>query len=147
MATGFTSTCTPNGARYWRLKYRHGGKERLLAVGIYPNVGLKEARVRRDEARRLIAQGIDPTAERKRAHTADTFRAVAERWLAEHAPQRKTGTVDKYRFFLDHMHPHLGLPVPPSRNLQSSDRANVTMHCSISACEQPTRAAAGPSLP
>lgn len=97
----------PNGSRYWRLKYRHGGKEKLLAVGVYPQITLREARARRDAARQLLAQGIDPAAERKRERSADTFRTLAERWLAEH-PARKQGTSDKRRFYAEHINRHLG---------------------------------------
>ncbi len=50
----------PNGSRYWRLRYRHQGKEKTLALGLYPDISLSEARSLRDEARKLIAQGIDP---------------------------------------------------------------------------------------
>ncbi|CBJ50882.1 Putative integrase prophage protein (fragment) [Ralstonia solanacearum PSI07] len=56
---------TPAGQRYWRLKYRFAGKEKLLALGVYPRVGLKEARDRRDEAKRLLDDGVDPSVERK----------------------------------------------------------------------------------
>ena len=52
---------TPAGKRYWRLKYRFAGKEKLLALGVYPKVGLKEARERRDEARRLLGERVDPS--------------------------------------------------------------------------------------
>lgn len=107
----------PNGSRYWRLKYRHGGKEKLLALGVYPQVGLKAARQRCEEARRLIAQGIDPARQRERS--ADTFDALAGRWLAQYAPARKPATADKYRFFLDHMRPHLG-HLPP-RSIVAAD--------------------------
>ncbi len=55
----------PTGGRYWRLKYRFGGKEKLLAVGVYPDVPLALARQRRDEARQLLAKGIDPGEHRK----------------------------------------------------------------------------------
>lgn len=51
---------TPKGGKWWRLKYRFGDKEKLLALGVYPDVGLKDARARRDEARKLLAEGIDP---------------------------------------------------------------------------------------
>ena len=47
--------------KYWRLKYRHGGKEKTLALGVYPEVSLKEARAKRDDARRVIAEGVDQT--------------------------------------------------------------------------------------
>jgi integrase len=78
----------PNGSRWWRLKFRIGGKEKLLSLGVYPDVSLKEARDKRDEARKLIAQGIDPSAQRKatRAAEAETFEAIAREWLAKFGP-------------------------------------------------------------
>ncbi|MEN9490112.1 MAG: hypothetical protein RJA63_561 [Pseudomonadota bacterium] len=82
----------PNGRKYWRLKYRIAGKEKRLALGVYPEVPLSQARGARDEARRLIAKGIDPSAERQAAKKAalasieNTFEAVARRWFAEHEP-------------------------------------------------------------
>jgi len=80
------------GGKYWRLKYRFAGKEKRLALGVYPEVSAKEARTRRDEARKLLANGIDPGIERKvqRAATveraANSFEAVAREWFARHAP-------------------------------------------------------------
>jgi integrase len=79
---------TKAGGRYWRLKYRHGGKENRLALGVYPEVGLKDARDKADAARKLIQLGTDPAAARdadraKQAHEAvNTFEAVAAAWLA-----------------------------------------------------------------
>jgi integrase len=76
----------PDGARYWRLAYRWHGKQRSLALGIYPAVGLMEARAARDDAKRNLAAGIDPSVakrERKRAAklaTGNTFEAVAREW-------------------------------------------------------------------
>lgn len=55
----------PNGSKYWRQKYRFDGKEKTLAQGVYPDVSLKEARERRDEARKQLASGIDPGQHRK----------------------------------------------------------------------------------
>ncbi len=57
----------PNGSKYWRLRYRFGGKEKMLALGKYPEISLADARARRDEAKKLLAQGIDPKAEQKEA--------------------------------------------------------------------------------
>ncbi len=77
----------PNGSRYWRLKYRFDGKEKLLALGVYPDVGLKEARERRDEARKLLTGGVDPGENRKaqkasRAEkAANSFEVVCREWL------------------------------------------------------------------
>lgn len=50
----------PNGSKYWRLQYRFGGKQKMLALGVYPDVSLADARARRDEARKLLANSIDP---------------------------------------------------------------------------------------
>ncbi len=55
----------PNGSKYWRLKYRFNGKEKTLSLGVYPDVGLKDARERRDDARKLLANDIDPGENRK----------------------------------------------------------------------------------
>lgn len=78
----------PNGSRLWRFKYRFGGKEKVLAIGSYPNVRLGVARSKRNDARRLIAEkGIDPAEKRKAEKlarliaNAGTFKAVAEEWL------------------------------------------------------------------
>jgi hypothetical protein len=74
----------PSGGRWWRFKYRFQGKERELSLGVYPEVSLKLARERREDARRTVAQGIDPSAERKAAKEARqvTFELIAEEWLA-----------------------------------------------------------------
>ena len=55
----------PAGGKRWRLKYRFDGKENCLSLGVYPDVGLKEARDRRDAARKLLADGVDPSQNRK----------------------------------------------------------------------------------
>ncbi|MCR4667713.1 MAG: Arm DNA-binding domain-containing protein, partial [Desulfovibrio sp.] len=60
----------PNGSKYWRLKYRIAGKEKTLALGVYPGVGLSEARKLCVKARELISQGIDPIAQRREAQSA-----------------------------------------------------------------------------
>lgn len=53
---------TPAGGRYWRLKFRHTGKEKRLALGVYPEIGLKQARDLATQARKLLAAGVDPSA-------------------------------------------------------------------------------------
>ncbi|TNI27792.1 tyrosine-type recombinase/integrase [Aeromonas salmonicida] len=65
--------------KYWKLKYRHGGKEKKLALGVYPEVSLREARAKRDEARRVIAEGIDPGLVRKQSKVVS--RLVSENSL------------------------------------------------------------------
>jgi integrase len=73
----------PNGSRLWRFKYAHGGVEKLLSLGPYPEVPLKRARAKRDEARGLLADAIDPSAKRKAERSAhsETFAASADEWL------------------------------------------------------------------
>jgi integrase len=73
----------PDGAKRWRLKYRFNGREKALALGVYPTVTLARAREKRDEARRLLDRGVDPGEARKAAKrtTADTFETVAREWI------------------------------------------------------------------
>ncbi|MGN8139048.1 tyrosine-type recombinase/integrase [Paraburkholderia sp. 22099] len=83
---------SPAGGKYWRLKYRFAGKEKRLALGVYPDVGAKDARRRRDDARRLIDQGIDPGIERKIQKATlveraeNSFEVVAREWFAKYSP-------------------------------------------------------------
>lgn len=83
---------TPAGGKWWRFRYRFAGKEKLLSLGIYPDVALKAARDRRDDARRMVAEGIDPSENRKAQKTARTDRAanslevVAREWYAKYSP-------------------------------------------------------------
>lgn len=83
----------PNGSKYWRLKYRFAGQEKILALGIYPDVSLKEVRVKRDEARSLLAKEIDPGVKKKldkRARTEareNSFEAIAREWYAKFSPK------------------------------------------------------------
>lgn len=75
----------PTGSKRWRLKYRHGGREKLISLGVYPEVSLREAREARQEARALLRQGIDPSAHRKalrRAPDGQTLEALAREWHA-----------------------------------------------------------------
>jgi len=83
----------PNAAKLWRLAYRFDGKQKLLALGRYPVTSLSDARAKRDEAKKLLAQGCDPSVERKaergaaRLSRRNTFAAVAaelfDKWKAE----------------------------------------------------------------
>lgn len=84
---------SPNGGRWWRLKYRIQGKEKRLSFGVYPTVALKDARARRDEARKLLAQGIDPSHHRKEQRraglerAANSLEAVTREWFLKFSPQ------------------------------------------------------------
>ncbi len=88
----------PNGSRLWRFRYLHSGKARMLSLGAWPAVSLAQARERRDEARALVALGIDPSAERKAAKAidADTFEAVARDWLARRDVSEATAAKDAW---------------------------------------------------
>jgi integrase len=78
---------SPNGSKLWRLKYRFEKKEKLLSFGAYPAVGLKNARARRDEAKKLLANGADPGAVKKaqkaakQGRAANSFETVAREWF------------------------------------------------------------------
>jgi len=78
---------TPDGAKRWRLAYRSDGAQKLLAIGVYPATGLREARDAREEAKRLLAAGQDPSFVKrlakatKAAASANTFAAVASELL------------------------------------------------------------------
>lgn len=74
---------TPTGGRLWRLKYELHGREKLISLGAYPDVTLKRARERREAARQLIADDVDPSAQRRteRAALAQSFQGVADEWL------------------------------------------------------------------
>ncbi len=79
----------PNGGKYWRLKYRFGGKEKVLAMGVYPDVTLKAARAKRKKARELLDENLDPGLVKKESkrlevmRTNNTFEAVAREWHAK----------------------------------------------------------------
>ena len=80
-----------NGGKWWRLKYRYGGKEKRLSLGVYPDVSLKDARHRRDEARKLLANDVDPSEHRKalraksREIGANSFEIIAREWFDKRA--------------------------------------------------------------
>lgn len=81
----------PNGSRWWRLDYRYGGKRKTLSMGVYPDVGLKEARNRRDDARKLLASDVDPGENRKATKAAkaergaNSFEAITREWFARNS--------------------------------------------------------------
>lgn len=91
----------PNGSKYWRQKYRFNGKEKLLAFGVYPDISLKDARARRDDARKLLANGIDP-GEAKKAQkaagmerAANSFEVVAREWFSKNRDTWAPSHADK----------------------------------------------------
>lgn len=105
----------PSGSRLWRLKYRFAGKEKKLALGTYPEIGLKEARDKRDEARRLLGAGVDPGEQKKAekaeqaTQAANTFRDVANEYIAKKEREALAPvTVAKARWLLDLLAKKLG---------------------------------------
>lgn len=101
--------------KYWRMNYRYVGKQKTLALGVYPEIGLAKARQRRDQARALLADGIDPN-EAKRADKVarkvaalTTFKSVAEAWLAKVQDTLDSGTHAKVLASLkNHVFPAIG---------------------------------------
>ncbi len=89
---------TPAGGKYWRMKYRHGGKEKRLAFGVYPAVSLKDAREKAEAARKLLQAGDDPGETKKAVkaqtvfETANTLQAVAADWMAHQSTRWEPAT-------------------------------------------------------
>ena len=101
----------PTGSRLWRLKYRVNGREKLISLGAYPDVTLKRAREKRDAARRLIADGIDPSVQRKaeRAALAQSFEGVAKEWLELQTKSLAPETISILTARLDSgLYPYIG---------------------------------------
>jgi integrase len=103
---GLLVVVTPAGGKLWRFKYRMNGAEKQLSFGAYPDVTLKAARLRRDEARSLIAGGVDPGAEKKRRQAAavieaaNTFKAVADEFVEKRQQEDMAeATMTKLRWF------------------------------------------------
>ncbi|AVF36982.1 tyrosine-type recombinase/integrase [Rahnella sikkimica] len=102
----------PNGSKYWRLRYRFDGKEKMLALGIYPEVTLADARARRDEARKQLANGIDPSDKKKtdkieQAETR-TFKEVAIEWHATNQKWSKDHSNRVLKTLEDYLFPTIG---------------------------------------
>ena len=91
-ANGLYLEVAPRGGKWWRFKYYFGGKEKRLSLGVYPEVSLKEARERRDEARKMVKSFVDPSEHRKelkaakRAVVENAFEAVGREWHTRVAP-------------------------------------------------------------
>ncbi len=100
-AGGLYLEVSPTGGKWWRLKYRYNGKEKRLSLGVYPDVPLKVARNKRDEARKLLAAGTDPSENRKAIKSgrmeraANSFEVVAREWFAKYSPNWAKTHADK----------------------------------------------------
>jgi len=113
---GLFVVVTPGGGKLWRFKYRFNGKEQLLTFGAYPDVSLKTARARRDEARTVLAEGLDPGAEKKRKiaaaaiEAANTFKAIADEFVAKREQEGMAeATMIKLRWFNSLLEKDVGL--------------------------------------
>jgi len=112
----------PNGSQWWRLKYRFEGKEKLLSLGVYPHISLQQARSQRDEAKRAVANGIDPSVKRQaeKSATANTFEAVAREWLTTQEESLAPATYAKAVWTLEKLvFPYIGSR--PVAKLTASD--------------------------
>lgn len=105
----------PNGSKLWRLNYRYLAKQKTLHLGPWPQISLAAARTRREEARRQIAEGIDPSLEKKRARiaakyaAANTFEAVAKEWLQKcERDGLAPVTIEKINWLLAKAYPVIG---------------------------------------
>jgi integrase len=97
----------PNGSRWWRFDYRFDGRRKTLSMGTYPDTGLKDAREKRDVARKLLAAGVDPGEQRKAAkaageeRAANSFAVIAAEWLALQKTRMAVATLEKAQWTFD----------------------------------------------
>ena len=106
---------SPAGGKWWRLKYRIAGKEKRLSLGVYPDVTLKEARDRRDAARKLLAEGVDPSEHRKATKSAsvdraaNSFEVITREWLGKFSSEWAVSHKDRIvRLFERDIFPTIG---------------------------------------
>lgn len=122
----------PSGAKLWRYRYRIGDKENVFALGVFPKVGLAEARTERDKARALVKQGIHPAHNRQAmlseqvAENANTFGAVAREWIS----QRRSNWSGYYlrqveRFLELDVYPYIG--TLPIRSVKAAHLLEIVM--------------------
>ena len=107
---GLYMVVNPNGSRWWRFKYKYDGRERGISLGVHPDVTLQYAREQLQEARQLLARGIDPSAQRRtvKIARADTFKVIAEDWLEMQAETLAPITMSKARWTLRTDSSHAG---------------------------------------
>jgi integrase len=144
---------SPSGGKWWRFKYQYAGKEKLLALGVYPEVRLKEARERRDSARQLLSKGVDPSQARRAEKVSgvvgvvNNFEAVAREWHASvHVAKVSAGHASRTLIRLEQdVFPWLGsLPVAEIKAPQllhtirriEARGAIETAHRALQACGQ-----------
>ena len=125
-AAGLCLEVTPSGSKLWRFRYRFGGKAKMMGLGAYPTITLAKARERREDARRLLANDIDPTAHKQAEKTAQsalahTFEELAREWYAYNSPRWATSTAAKA---LQYMEADI-LPVIGQRPAQEVTRPDL----------------------
>jgi len=105
----------PNGSKYWRMKYRFMGKEKLLALGVWPSVSLTEARKKRNESKLILKSGADPSMAKKNQkltqyiRQSNTFGSVTEEWLEIKQKEWKSSYFDDVKSSIEiHLLPDLG---------------------------------------
>jgi len=119
----------PNGAKYWRLAYRFAGKQKLLALGVYPDISLKQAREKRDEAKKLLLDGVDPSTQRRadkiaaKVAAASTFEAIAKEWHAKESHEWSEVHAQRVMNAMEnHIFPYIGhMPVADIQPLELLD--------------------------
>jgi hypothetical protein len=123
---GLFLVVTPSGGKYWRMRYFFAGKEKLLALGVYPDVTLTDARERRVQARKVLAAGSDPGEVKKAAkhltilNNSNTFEAVAREWLEKRSHEWAPSSTKTRRVRLEaHILPKLG--ARPIANITALD--------------------------
>jgi len=106
---------SPSGGKWWRYSYRYNGKQKTFSLGTYPDIGLKEAREKHSEARKLLAQGIDPSYNRKaekatkKSHASNSFEVIAREWVSSHMADKASSHKDRVlRRFELYLFPWIG---------------------------------------
>lgn len=112
---GLSILITSSGGKWWRFRYRHLGKPKLMSMGTYPEVSLQQARAKRDEARALVAKDIDPGQDRKEQkqkailEATNTFEAVGNEWHALHNKNKSETHQQRVKRWLEfYLYPTLG---------------------------------------
>lgn len=152
----------PNGSKWWRFDYRFHGRRLTMSMGVYPDVGLKAARDKRDEARRLVADGINPMEHRKLHKAAkleqasNSFEVVAREWFSKFSPNWAASHASKMLRRLERdIFPWLGkrpiAEISPRELLQTVKRiedrgALETAHRALQNCSQVFRYAVAHGL-
>ena len=123
----------PSGGKWWRLKYRFQGKEKRISLGTYPTIGLKEARERREETKKILANGIDPSAQRQAIKVSttsidkDSFEVVTREWFDKHVVNLAPSYSKKVRsLFERQIFPVLG--AKPIAEVEPTDVLNAARH-------------------